>query len=35
MSQPGLPQSFTLDLGGMSERPKFIKCFGFDCWHDY
>lgn len=19
----------------MLERPKFMKCIGFDCWHDY
>ncbi|KAM3145479.1 hypothetical protein pb186bvf_002523 [Paramecium bursaria] len=35
MSLAGLPQSITLDLTEMQERPRFIKCFGFDCWHDY
>ncbi|CAD8087001.1 unnamed protein product [Paramecium sonneborni] len=35
MSLAGLPQYITLDLSQVQERPKFIKCFGFDCWHDY
>ena len=35
MSQPGLPQTIIIDLTNMIERPKMIKCFGFDCWHDY
>ena len=35
LSEPGLPQSITIDLTHQIKRPKFFKCFGFDCWHDY
>ena len=35
LSEEGLPLHFVIDLTKMMERPKFIKCIGFDCWHDY
>ena len=35
LSEAGIPQQITFDISKLSIRPKFFKCFGFDCWHDY
>lgn len=35
LSEQGLPQSFTLDLTNLRERPKTVRCFGVKCWHAY
>ncbi|KAL4471680.1 hypothetical protein ABPG74_008573 [Tetrahymena malaccensis] len=35
MSEEGLPQSVVVDLTNLQERPRYFKCVGFDCWHDY
>ncbi|KRX03428.1 hypothetical protein PPERSA_02807 [Pseudocohnilembus persalinus] len=35
MSEQGLPQHFIIDISELKNRPKFLKCVGFDAWHDY
>ncbi|EAR94425.2 hypothetical protein TTHERM_00046540 (macronuclear) [Tetrahymena thermophila SB210] len=35
MSEEGLPQSVVVDLSNLQQKPRYFKCVGFDCWHDY
>jgi len=35
MSEEGLPQSVTIDISHLADRPRAFKCIGWDCWHDY
>jgi len=35
LSEIGIPQSFTIDLTNLRERPKTLRCFGVKCWHSY
>ena len=30
-----MPQFIIFDISKLTDRPKFFKCIGFDCWHDY
>lgn len=35
LSDPGLPQSFTIDMSNLRKVPRALKVFGVKCWHSY
>lgn len=35
LSETGIPQSVTVDLSALRQRPPFLQTFGFYCWHSY